>query len=606
MLVGQGASGQRRGHRDRRPARRRRRQGAARQGRPPGRPAVRHRLDRPARHHASYELMDDCDTLLMVGSSFPYSEFLPKEGQARGVQIDIEAGCIGLRYPMEVNLVGDATETLRALIPMLERKEDRRGASRSRTQVERMVAASLDDRAHQDGDPINPQRVFWELSPAPARRRILSADSGSSANWFARDLKLRAGMMASLSGTLATMGPGVPYAIAAKFAYPDRPVIALVGDGAMQMNGNAELITISEVLAAVEGPAPRRAGASTTSDLNQVTWEQRVMSGDPKFRGLAGSRISPTPATRSCSGFKGIRWTAPRRSATPGTQAFARRSAGGDRGDRRSRGPAAAAAHHARAGEEDDQVDAQGRPGARRVIENRCAASSPSSRSRCPGGNLTLRPNRGGRRAARRLGVRGPDRRARVRRHARVGLDDAGRRRGARGRQTGLGYTYAPVAAGSSSRRSSRDEVEGADAMAPAATWEKLGRALRNSGRPGIGCDGALRGRLRALGPESAPARAAAGRRLPRAHDSVPLYGSGGFSSYPLDRLREQLGGWARPGPLAREDEDLPRAGARPGAVGRRAGGDRRRGRALRRLERRLRRGSRRSTGRTGSAESGA
>ncbi|HET6848358.1 MAG TPA: thiamine pyrophosphate-requiring protein [Gaiellales bacterium] len=229
----------------------------------------------------SWNLMMDCDTLLMVGSSFPYSEFLPKEGQARGVQIDIDGRMLGIRYPMELNLVGDSAATLRALLPHLTRKTDRSW----RDQIEKDVAdwwGVLERRAMQDAHPINPQRVFWELSSRLPDRAILTSDSGSAANWFARDLKLRAGMSASLSGNLATMGPGVPYAIGAKFSHPDRPVIALVGDGAMQMNGINELITISKYWK--EWSDPRLVVLVLNNrDLNQVTWEQRAMEGDPKF-----------------------------------------------------------------------------------------------------------------------------------------------------------------------------------------------------------------------------------------------------------------------------------------------------------------------------------
>ncbi len=192
----------------------------------------------------SWELMSDCDTLLMIGSGFPYSEFLPKEGQARGVQIDIEPSMLSLRYPMEVPLVGDAAETLRALLPFLNQKEDG-----WRKEIEKEVKdwwVTLEKRAMHSADPVNPQRVTWELSPLLPDNAIITSDSGSCANWYARDLKIRRGMMCSLSGGLASMGAGVPYAIAAKFADPDRPVIALVGDGAMQMNNMAELITVAK------------------------------------------------------------------------------------------------------------------------------------------------------------------------------------------------------------------------------------------------------------------------------------------------------------------------------------------------------------------------
>ena len=230
----------------------------------------------------SWDMMTECDTLLIVGSSFPYSEFLPREGQARGVQIDIDAKMLSIRYPTEVNLVGDSAETLRALIPLLTRKEDRSW----RKKIEDGVAEwwkLLEARAMNDAKPINPQRVFSELSPRLPDNCIISSDSGSAANWFARDLKVRRGMMASLSGNLATMGPGVPYAVSAKFAWPDRPVIALVGDGAMLMNGINCLITIAHYWK--EWSDPRLiVMVLANRDLNQVTWEQRVMAGDPKYQ----------------------------------------------------------------------------------------------------------------------------------------------------------------------------------------------------------------------------------------------------------------------------------------------------------------------------------
>jgi len=257
----------------------------------------------------SWELMTGCDTLLMVGSSFPYSEFLPEEGDARGVQIDIDARMIGIRYPMEVNLVGDSARTLRALIPLLERKADRSW----REQVESGVAGwwnVLEARAMNEAEPINPQRVFWELSSRLPDNCILSADSGSSANWFARDLKIRRGMKASLSGTLATMGPGVPYAIAAKFAFPDRVAIALVGDGAMQMNGNGELVTIAKYWKRWSDPR-LIVLVLNNRDLNQVTWEQRAVVGDPRFE--ASQELPDFPYARYAEliGLRGIRVETP-------------------------------------------------------------------------------------------------------------------------------------------------------------------------------------------------------------------------------------------------------------------------------------------------------
>jgi len=229
----------------------------------------------------SYRMMMECDTLLMIGSGFPYSEFLPEEGKARGVQIDIDPRMISLRYPMEVGLVGDAASTLALLIPLLERKTVRKW----RETIERGVAdwwQTVESRAMTDARPINPERPFWELSQRLPERAIVTADSGSGTNWYARALRLREGMMGSLSGGLATMGPAVPYAIAAKFAYPDRPVIALAGDGAMQMNGMAELITIAKYWKRWSDPR-LIVMVLNNRDLNQVTWEERVLEGDPKF-----------------------------------------------------------------------------------------------------------------------------------------------------------------------------------------------------------------------------------------------------------------------------------------------------------------------------------
>ena len=239
----------------------------------------------------SWDLMMNCDTLLMIGSGFPYSEFLPKEGDARGVQIDIAPDMLSLRYPMEVNLTGDAAETLRVLLPMLTQKTD----TSWREEVEKGVAKwweTLEGRAMAEASPVNPQRVVWELSPRLPERAIVTSDSGSCANWYARDLKFRPGMMGSLSGGLASMGAAVPYAIAAKFAHPDRPVVALVGDGAMQMNNMAELITVAKYWRGWANPH-WVCCVFDNEDLNQVTWEQRVQEGNPKFE--ASQNIPDVP-----------------------------------------------------------------------------------------------------------------------------------------------------------------------------------------------------------------------------------------------------------------------------------------------------------------------
>ena len=253
----------------------------------------------------SWDLMMECDTLFMIGTSFPYSEFLPKEGQARCVQIDIQARKLSLRYPADAPLHGDSRETLRRLLPRLERKSDRSWREQIEEEIETWWQI-LEDRAMNDAHPINPQRVFWELSPKLPGNVILTSDSGSAANWFARDLKIRRGMMASLSGNLATMGPGVPYAFAAKMAYPERPVIALVGDGAMQMNGINGLITIAERYQ--DWSDPRLIVLVLNNrDLNQVTWEQRAMAGYPKFE---DSQLIPEfnyAAYADSIGLRGIR-----------------------------------------------------------------------------------------------------------------------------------------------------------------------------------------------------------------------------------------------------------------------------------------------------------
>ncbi len=229
----------------------------------------------------SYELMKDCDTLLTVGSSFPYTQFLPAFDQARGVQIEIDGKMIGLRYPYEVNLVGDAAATLRALIPLLKRQEDRSWREGIESKVARWWEV-MEAEAMVEADPINPMRLFHELSARLPSNAIVAADSGSSANWYARQLKFHGDIRGSLSGNLATMGPGVPYGIGAKFGHPDRPVIVFEGDGAMQMNGLAELITVKHYWE--EWADPRLIIAILhNDDLNQVTWEMRAMEGAPKF-----------------------------------------------------------------------------------------------------------------------------------------------------------------------------------------------------------------------------------------------------------------------------------------------------------------------------------
>ena len=229
----------------------------------------------------SYEMMQDCDTLLTVGSNFPYTQFLPELDQARAIQIDIDGGLIGMRYPYEVNLVGDARLTLQALAPLLEHKQDRSWRERIELGVDHWWK-TMDAEAQVGADPVNPMRIFSEFSAVAPSDCLIAADSGSAANWYARQVRMRGTMRGTLSGTLATMGPAVPYAIGAKFAHPDRPAVAFEGDGAMQMNGLAELMTIQRYWR--EWSDPRLVVAVLhNNDLNQVTWELRAMGGTPRF-----------------------------------------------------------------------------------------------------------------------------------------------------------------------------------------------------------------------------------------------------------------------------------------------------------------------------------
>ncbi|WP_346295027.1 thiamine pyrophosphate-requiring protein [Rhodopseudomonas sp. P1] len=252
----------------------------------------------------SWDLMKGCDTLLVVGSSFPYSEFLPKPGDARGVQIDVDGRRLSLRYPMEVNLIGDSARTLRALLPLLNQKDEtswRRG-------IVRGVASwwkTLENRALQSAEPLNPQRVFWELSPRLPDNAIITADSGSVANWYARDLKMRRGMKGSLSGGLASLGAGTPYAVAAKMAYPDRTVIACMGDGAMQMNGLNEMITIAKYWKQWSDPR-LIVLVLNNRDLNQVTWEERIQLGAGKTESTQSIPDFPYHRYAELIGLKGI------------------------------------------------------------------------------------------------------------------------------------------------------------------------------------------------------------------------------------------------------------------------------------------------------------
>ena len=252
----------------------------------------------------SWDLMKQCDTFLMVGSTFPYSEFLPKPGAARGVQIDIDGANVSLRYPMEYSLIGDSALTLSALLPLLRQNEN----SAWRAKIEKNVAAwweLLKDRAMAPADPVNPQRIFHELSPRLPDGVIMTGDSGSVSSWYARDIRIRRGMMGSLSGGLASLGAATPYAVAAKMAFPDRPVIGFIGDGAMQMNGLNEMITVGKYWRQWSDPRFIMM-VLNNEDLNQVTWEERVQQGSGKTLSTQAIPDFPYHSYAELLGLKGI------------------------------------------------------------------------------------------------------------------------------------------------------------------------------------------------------------------------------------------------------------------------------------------------------------
>ncbi|HEU4561285.1 MAG TPA: thiamine pyrophosphate-requiring protein [Longimicrobium sp.] len=254
---------------------------------------------------ASNRMLRECDTLLMVGTTFPYTEFLPKPGSVRAVQIDLDAGGLGVRYPTEVNLMGDAAETLRALLPLLERKSDRGW----REDVEGWVddwRAEEERRAHQPADPVNPQLLVHELSARLPDDAILASDSGTSTVWLARHVRMRGEMMASVSGSLATMGCAVPYALAAKLAFPDRLGVALVGDGAMQMSGINALVDVARHWRGWSDPR-LVVIVFNNRDLAYVSWEQRVMDGFPKFPATQDVPDLPYASFAELLGLRGVR-----------------------------------------------------------------------------------------------------------------------------------------------------------------------------------------------------------------------------------------------------------------------------------------------------------
>lgn len=241
----------------------------------------------------SQEAIEQCDTLLMVGTSFPYIEFLPQPGQARGVQIDIDPTRIGLRYPVEVGLAGDSRRTLQALLPLLRRNEDRSFLEQAQQGMQNWWAL-MEERGTRQDKPMKPQVVAWELGKRLRDDAIIITDSGTIATWAARQIKIRRGQMFSLSGTLASMACGLPYAIAAQVAYPNRQVVGLVGDGCFSM-------LMAEFATAVKYNLPIKIVIVKNNTLGQIKWEQMVFLGNPEY-GVELQPIDFAAFARACGG----------------------------------------------------------------------------------------------------------------------------------------------------------------------------------------------------------------------------------------------------------------------------------------------------------------
>ncbi|MGV0625430.1 thiamine pyrophosphate-requiring protein [Mycolicibacter minnesotensis] len=270
---------------------------------------------------ASAAMMAGADTLFMIGTSFPYAEWLPEEGKCRGVEINHDGRMIGLRYPVEANLVGDSKDTLAELLPLLRRKKERTWRREIESDVQTWWR-TLDGRVHEKASPLHPELVVHELSKRLPDNAVVTTDAGSVTNWWARHLRLRRGMAASLAGNLATMGPGTPYAISAKLAHPGRPVIAIVGDGAFQMNGMAEMITVKRYRDRLSD-GPLIFCVFNNGDLNQVTWEQRAMAGEPRFDASQLIPDVPYAEIANLLGLRGIRCDDPESIGQAWDQALA-------------------------------------------------------------------------------------------------------------------------------------------------------------------------------------------------------------------------------------------------------------------------------------------
>ncbi len=268
----------------------------------------------------SYDMMQDCDTFFMIGTNFPYPEFMPKTGQARGVQIDLAPGNLSLRYPMEVPLLGDAKATLAALLPLLAEQTDR---SWQEGVIEGMRAWDdvLAKEAETKADPINPRYVYHLLNQRLPENSIVTADAGSTADWYGHHLKLGPGMRGNLSGSMASMLAAMPYATAAKFAHPDRPVVCTIGDGAFQMLGMNELITIKKHWESWADPRFIIL-ILHNNDLNQVSWEMRE-AGDPRWDTSQRLETMDYAGYAELLGLRGIKVDKPKQVAAAWDAAFA-------------------------------------------------------------------------------------------------------------------------------------------------------------------------------------------------------------------------------------------------------------------------------------------
>jgi pyruvate dehydrogenase (quinone)/pyruvate oxidase len=241
----------------------------------------------------SQEALESCDTLLIVGSSFPYIEYYPKPGQARAVQIDLDPTRIGLRYPVDLALVGDARKVLAALEPQLARNENRRFLGRAQRGMKEW-RERMEERGTLRDMPMKPQVVAHELGLRLRDDAIFACDSGTAATWYARHISVRRGQMCSLSGNLATMANGFPYAIAAQVAYPDRQCVAFVGDGAFTM-------LMGEFVNCVAHNLPVKVIILKNNSLGQIKWEQMVFLGNPEY-GCELAPIDFAAFARACGG----------------------------------------------------------------------------------------------------------------------------------------------------------------------------------------------------------------------------------------------------------------------------------------------------------------